>query len=104
LSKILNERGPVVVNFVSFVVPPVRLQAFLALCATNAEASRREEGVMVFDLLINEESENTVILIESYKDNAAYHAHRTTPHFLAFVAGVREVGAERVAVLARKIG
>jgi autoinducer 2-degrading protein len=100
----LSERGPVIVNFVSFVVPPARLQDFLAMCNVNAEASRCEEGVIIFDVLLKEGAENTVILMESYKDRGAYESHRTTPHFLAFVAGVKEVGAERLAIVARKLG
>jgi autoinducer 2-degrading protein len=94
----------VIVNFVSFVVPPARLQDFLEMCSTNAEASRREEGVIIFDVLLKEGAEDTVILMESYKDRAAYESHRTTPHFLTFVEGLKEMRAERVAVVGRKVG
>jgi quinol monooxygenase YgiN len=103
MSEATSKRGPVIVNFVSFVVPPARLQDFMAMCVVNAEASRREEGVLVFDVLLKEQTANTVILMESYKDRAAYESHRTTPHFLAFVDGLKEVGAERMAVVARKV-
>ena len=103
MSEATITRGPMIVNFVSFVVPPARLQDFLSMCAVNAEASRREEGVLVFDVLLKEGAADTVILMESYKDRQAYESHRTTPHFLAFVEGVKEVGAERLAVVARKV-
>ncbi len=104
MSEAVDKRGPVIVNFVSFAVPPARLQDFLVMCAVNAEASRREEGVILFDVLLREDVADTVILMESYKDRAAYLSHRATPHFLAFVEGLKEVGAERMAVVARKVG
>ncbi len=92
-----------IINFVSFVVPPAHIDAFLRLCVLNAETSLREEpGVITFDVLIKEDSTDTIILQEAYRDRAAYESHRTTPHFLAFVQGVKACGAERTAIVAKR--
>lgn len=94
-------RGPLTINFVSFVLPPANLHDFLAMCLVNAETSlREEEGVISFDVLLNENQPNTVILHEIYKDRAAYESHRSTPHFLTFVQGVKDLGAQRTAIVA----
>ncbi len=93
-----------IINFVSFVVPPAHVDAFLRHCVANAEASLREEpGIIIFDVLIKEDAPNTIILQEVYKDRAAYESHRTTPHFLAFVQAVKEIGAARTAILAKRL-
>jgi quinol monooxygenase YgiN len=43
-----------------------------------------------------------VMLIETYRDEAAYKAHRVTPHFLAFVKGSQEIGVKRSAQVATR--
>jgi quinol monooxygenase YgiN len=87
-----------VINVVTFTVPAAGMARFLALCKANSWASlKKEPGVIGFDVMRPEGAPNTVVLIERYRDEAAYKSHRVTPHFLAFVKGAQEVGAQRTA-------
>jgi autoinducer 2-degrading protein len=94
--------GHAVVNLVTFTVPAEGMDRFLAICKTNSDASRKEAGVTGFDVLVARDTPNTVLLVESYRDEAAYKAHRVTPHFLAFVQGVQELNVKRTAVVANR--
>ncbi len=94
--------GPAVVNLVTFTVPAEGMERFLAISKTNSEASRKEPGITGFDVLVARDTPNTVLLVESYRDEAAYKSHRVTPHFLAFVEGAKEIGATRTAVVANR--
>jgi quinol monooxygenase YgiN len=94
--------GHAVVNLVTFTVPAEGMERFLAMCKTNSDASRKEPGVIGFDVLVARDTPNTVLLVESYRDEAAYKSHRVTPHFLAFVKGMQELGVTRTAVVANR--
>lgn len=94
--------GQAVVNMVTFTVPAEGMERFLALCKTNSDASRKEAGVTGFDVLVARDTPNTVLLLESYRDQDAYKAHRVTPHFLAFVQGMKELNVTRTAVVANR--
>jgi quinol monooxygenase YgiN len=89
--------GRAVVNVVTFVVPPEGLARFLAISVENSQASVKEPGCSGFEVLVAEGEPNTVLLVETYRDEAAYQAHRVTPHFLAFVKSAQEIGATRTA-------
>lgn len=91
-----------VVNIVTLTVPAEGMERFLAMCKTNSIASHKEQGVTGFDVLIARDTPNTVLLVESYVDEGAYKAHRVTPHFLAFVQGIQEIGVKRGAVVANR--
>ena len=111
LSGVMAERaeaqsapaGQAVVNLVTFTVPAEGMERFLAMCKTNSDASRKESGVTGFDVLVARDTPDTVLLVESYRDEAAYKAHRVTPHFLAFVQGVQQLGVKRTAVVANRV-
>jgi quinol monooxygenase YgiN len=94
--------GPAIVNLVTFAVPAAGMERFLAISKTNSEASLKEPGITGFEVLVARDTPNTVLLVETYRDEAAYKAHRITPHFLAFVQGVKEIGATRTAVVANR--
>jgi quinol monooxygenase YgiN len=94
--------GPAVVNLVTFTVPAAGMERFLAMCKTNSEASLKEPGITGFDVLVARDTPNTVLLVESYRNEAAYKSHRVTPHFLAFVDGMKELGVTRTAVVANR--
>ena len=99
-----KEAGPAIVNVVTFTVPFAGVDKFLAICKDNSRASLKEPGCTGFEVLIPEgDLNNKVMLIETYRDEAAYQAHRVTPHFLAFVEGAQEVGAQRSAVVSRRV-
>jgi autoinducer 2-degrading protein len=95
--------GPAIVNVVTFAVPPSGMARFLRISEQNSRTSRKEEpGCIGFDVLRPEGEPNSVMLIETYRDEAAYKAHRVTPHFLAFVKGAQEIGVKRSARVARR--
>ena len=50
-----------------------------------AEASVRDEtGCLQYQVLHDENDPDTIVLYEVYQDEAAFEAHRQTPHFLKF--------------------
>jgi quinol monooxygenase YgiN len=94
--------GMAIVNLVTFTVPAAGMERFLAISKTNSEASLKEPGITGFEVLVARDTPNTVLLVETYRDEAAYKSHRVTPHFLAFVQGAKEIGATRTAVVATR--
>ncbi len=97
-----KEAGPAIVNVVTFTVPYAGVDKFVAMCKENSRASVKEPGCAGFEVLLPEGQDNQVMLIETYRNEAGYQAHRVTPHFLAFVEGAEEVGARRTAVVSRR--
>jgi quinol monooxygenase YgiN len=95
--------GPAIVNVVTFAVPPAGMARFLRISEENSRTSRKEEaGCIGFDVLLPKGEPNSVMLIETYRDEAAYKAHRVTPHFLAFVKNAHEIGVKRSARVASR--
>jgi (4S)-4-hydroxy-5-phosphonooxypentane-2,3-dione isomerase len=95
--------GPAIVNVVTFSVPPAGMASFLRISEENSQTSRKEEpGCIGFDVLLPKGEPNSVMLIETYRDEAAYKAHRVTPHFLAFVKRAHEIGVKRSARVASR--
>jgi autoinducer 2-degrading protein len=94
--------GPAIVNVVTFRVPDGGMARFLAISKDNSDASVKEPGCISFEVLLVEGTPNTAMLIETYRDEAGYQAHRVTPHFLAFVKASQEIGAKRSAHVGRR--
>ena len=64
-------------------------RAFLELARTDASQSvAREPGCYQFDVTLDREQPNRVVLYEVYADEAAFDAHVQTPHLAAFRAGI----------------
>ena len=60
------------------------------------DASRKEEGVIGFDVARSQERPNVFVLWEVYKDEAALEAHMATEHFTRLARnGVRTLAKER---------
>jgi autoinducer 2-degrading protein len=67
---------------VSLRVKPHKNQQFLAAIEANAAASRRDEpGCRRFDVVRDNDEPYHYVLYEMYDDEAAFDAHRKTPHF-----------------------
>ncbi len=49
----------------------------------------REEGTLFYTLNRDQSNPNTFIIMERYKDKAAFDVHASTPHFKAFFAKSR---------------
>src|SRR5512139_384953 len=86
--------GSLLVVHVHVHVKPGTQEAFRAASLANAEASRREPGVLRFDLLADREDPGHFVLVEVYRDAAASAAHKETAHYAAWRDGVAGLMAE----------
>jgi quinol monooxygenase YgiN len=87
--------GPFVV-IAEFEVKPDRLERFLELARTDASQSvANEPGCHQFDVTLDREQPNRVVLYEVYADAAAFDAHVETPHLKAFRAGIEDLIVSR---------
>ncbi len=73
---------------------PEQVEAFHAATDLNAAASRREPGVVRFDVLSDRSDPTHVVLVEVYRDEAAARAHKDTAHYATW----REAVAPMMAV------
>ncbi len=65
------------------------------------DASRKEPGVVSFDVARSREHTNVFALWEVYRDEAALEAHKETEHFQRLaVNGVRRLAQQRVGEIA----
>jgi quinol monooxygenase YgiN len=67
---------------------------FRAASLANAEASRREPGVLRFDLLADRDHPEHFVLVEVYRDAAAAAAHKETSHYATWRDTVADMMAE----------
>ena len=68
--------------------------AFIAASLANAEASRQEPGVQVFDLHRSVDDPNRFVLVEQYAADDDLEYHKTREHYLTW----REAVADLMAV------
>ena len=66
---------------VDIAVLPDHRDGFLAATEANATASRREPGILRFDVLTDRSDADHVVLVEIYVDEAAAAAHKETAHY-----------------------
>jgi quinol monooxygenase YgiN len=87
--------GPFVI-IAEFEVKPDELEQFLELARTDASQSvAREPGCQQFDVVLDREQPNRVVLYEVYANEAAFDAHLGTPHLAAFRAGIESLIVSR---------
>ena len=87
--------GPFVI-IAEFEVKPDKLEQFLELARTDASQSvANEPGCHQFDVTLEREQPNRVVLYEVYADEAAFDAHAETPHLAAFRAGIENLIVSR---------
>ncbi len=60
---------------------PDPIASFIAATLSNAEASRKEPGVVRFDLIQDRDDPAHFVLVEIYLDSHAAAAHKNTPHY-----------------------
>jgi (4S)-4-hydroxy-5-phosphonooxypentane-2,3-dione isomerase len=63
-------------------VRPESIEPFIAASMANAEGSRREPGVVRFDVLQDVADPARFLLVEVYGSEADSHAHKETAHYL----------------------
>lgn len=66
---------------VDIAVVPEALDDFLAATEANAAASRQEPGILRFDVLTDRADPAHLVLVETYRDEAAAAAHKGTAHY-----------------------
>jgi quinol monooxygenase YgiN len=86
--------GSLLVVHVHVRVRPGGEEAFRTASLANAEASRREPGVVRFDLLADRDDARHFVLVEVYRDAAASAAHKETAHYAAWRDAVADLMAE----------
>jgi (4S)-4-hydroxy-5-phosphonooxypentane-2,3-dione isomerase len=67
---------------------------FLAVTRDNAAQSRKEPGVVRFDLLVNKEQPHSYTLWEVYRSPAEVDAHKQTMHYRRWVQAMETLLAE----------
>ncbi len=85
-----------VVAFVS--VKPGQEDAFTAAAGPCITASRKESGVLRYDLWRETDGEKRFVFDELYVDDAAVQAHMTSDHFKAFGLAARDLAAARPSI------
>jgi quinol monooxygenase YgiN len=86
--------GTLLLVHVHVRVTPGCEKAFRTASVANAEASRREPGVLRFDLLSDREDPTRFLLVEVYRDAAAAAAHKETAHYAAWRDAVSDLMVE----------
>jgi (4S)-4-hydroxy-5-phosphonooxypentane-2,3-dione isomerase len=82
---------------VSLRVKPDKDQRFREAIEANATASRRDEpGCRRFDVVRDKADPHHYLLYEMYDDEAAFEAHRETPHFPVWRQAAAECLDEQV--------
>jgi len=73
--------------FVTITVKPGCRDKVLSLLKENARGARADEpGCRTFDVLVSPEDPDILHAYEVYDDEAAFQAHRDSPHFQAWSA------------------
>lgn len=70
-----------IAQIVYLTVSPENRDALLYEIRANARESRKENGVMQFDILQQDEKPGSFVLYEVYESSEALEAHRNSAHF-----------------------
>ena len=86
--------GSLLIVHVHVRLVPGSEQAFLSATLANATASRRESGILRFDVLQDRDDPLRFVLVEVYRDQAAAAAHKQTGHYARWRDAVAGLMAE----------
>ena len=64
---------------VEFEAKPEHRNQFIELIKGHAQRSRAEDGCQQFDELLPQEDHNRILLVESWRDQAALDVHSKSP-------------------------
>ncbi len=86
------------INSVHYTFAPEDADKAEAILRELRDTSRKEEGVIAFEVARSREKPNVFALWEAYSDEAAWDAHVATDHFKRLaVNGVRPLAQQRSA-------
>jgi autoinducer 2-degrading protein len=78
--------------WVTVKVKPDQRERFLTAISDDAICSERDEpGCLRFNVMQDQTDENTYYFLEIYRDEAAFEAHRATPHLARWRQAAAEV-------------
>lgn len=66
---------------------PGRGDQIAAILTKQVAATRAEAGCLQFDACRSQDDPDEFLLYESYRNEAAFDAHRRSPHFLQYIEG-----------------
>ena len=75
---------PLQVAIIPMQVKEDCIEQYKQVASENAECSRQEPGVVMFDVLQDQKDPTRFVLNEIYKSPADQQAHRETAHFKRF--------------------
>jgi quinol monooxygenase YgiN len=85
-----------VIQSIHFTFPSEDADKAQAILRELRDASRKEEGVIGFDVARSREKPNVFALWEEYRNEAALAAHKATEYYNRLVInGLRQMAAER---------
>ncbi len=85
---------PLLVVHVQARVKPEEVERFREATLVNAAESRKEPGVVRFDVVQELEDRTRFVLVEVYRGDAAAAAHKDTAHYRAWRDAVAPLMAE----------
>ncbi len=95
-AALIRKKDDMVIQLIHFTFSAANTAKAQMLLRELREASRKEEGVLGFDVARSQERANTFVLWEQYRDKAAQDAHAATEHFKRLVVnGVRTLAEQR---------
>jgi autoinducer 2-degrading protein len=86
--------GSLIVVHVHAHVKPDGVEAFRAASIENSRESRREPGVLRFDVVQSTEDPTRFVLVEVYRTPDAPAAHKATAHYARWRDAVADLMAE----------
>jgi autoinducer 2-degrading protein len=90
-----------IVQSIHYTFAPEDVDDVEAIFRELRDASRKEAGVVSFDVARSQEHPNVFALWEVYRDESALEAHKETEHFKRLaVDGVRRLAQQRVGEVA----
>ncbi|MFP5450033.1 MAG: putative quinol monooxygenase [Alphaproteobacteria bacterium] len=84
-------------------VPPERLDAFRPHMIAMLEASRAEDGCLVYSYAEDVAEPGLIRVFEAWRDQAALDAHFQTPHLAAWRAAWPEFGVSDRRLIAYEV-
>jgi quinol monooxygenase YgiN len=87
----------VLIQSIHYIFAPEDANKAEAMLRELRDASRKEEGVIAFDVGRSQEHPGAFALWEEYRDEAALEAHKASEHFKRLALnGVRPLAQQRI--------